>query len=206
MFYKVLRNLLVIYLAIFNHWKIKGKENIPAEGSVVLISNHVSLWDPVVFACSVNRTVHFMAKEELFKIFFIGSVLKKLDMIPVRRGESDRKAVKESLDYLKSGEILALFPEGTRNKKREGLLPFHTGAAFFAKSADLEVLPVAIMGTDGIKASFSNNVFFKVGKPMKIKDYYDGKISSKELEGFTEILKNEISNLLCIKNENNIGE
>ncbi len=204
--YKFIYFLLNLIFRPFISMKIENPENIPKDRNYIIIANHVSNFDPLLLALKWEKQVHFMAKEELFKIFFIGSVLKKLDMIPVRRGESDRKAVKESLDYLKSGEILALFPEGTRNKKREGLLPFHTGAAFFAKSADLEVLPVAIMGTDGIKASFSNNVFFKVGKPMKIKDYYDGKISSKELEGFTEILKNEISNLLGIKNENNIGE
>ncbi len=204
--YKFLYFLLNLILRPFISMKFENEDNIPKDRNYIIIANHVSNFDPLLLALKWNKPVHFMAKEELFKIFLIGPILKRLDMIPVRRGESDRKAVKESLDYLKNGEILALFPEGTRNKKKVGLLPFHTGAAFFAKSADLEVLPVAVFGTDRIKISFFNRVVFKVGEPVKITDYYDGKITSKELEGFTEILKNEISNLLGINNENNISE
>ncbi len=204
--YKFIYFLLNLIFRPFISMKIENPENIPKDRNYIIIANHVSNFDPLLLALKWEKQVHFMAKEELFKIFVIGPVLKMLDMIPVRRGESDRKAVKESLDYLKQGEILALFPEGTRNKKKEGLLPFHTGAAFFAKSADLEVLPVAITGTDSIKPGFFNKVVFNVGKPIKITDYYDGKISSKELEGFTGILKNEIGNLLGMENENNCSE
>ena len=197
--YKFLHILLNLILKPFISMEIEQEENIPQDRSYIIIANHVSNFDPLLLALKWEKPVHFMAKEELFKIFLIGRILKMLDMIPVRRGESDRKAVKESLEYLKKGEILSLFPEGTRNKKREGLLPFHTGAAFFAKSADLEVLPVAIFGTDKIGIKFFNKVRFKVGKPLKITDFYEGKISSKELEGFTGELKNEIANLLNIK-------
>ena len=197
--YKFLHFLLNLILKPFISMEIEQGENIPQDRNYIIIANHVSNFDPLLLALKWEKPVHFMAKEELFQIFFIGRVLKMLDMIPVRRGESDRKAVKESLEYLKKGEILSLFPEGTRNKKKEGLLPFHTGAAFFAKSADLEVLPVAIFGTDKIGIKFFNKVRFKVGKPMKITDFYEGKISSKELEGFTDELKNEIANLLEIK-------
>lgn len=183
--------------------KFINPENIPQDRNYIIVANHVSNFDPLLLALKWKKPVHFMAKEELFKIFIVGWVLKMVKMIPVRRGEADRKAVKESLDYLKKGEILALFPEGTRNKKKEGLLPFHSGAAFFSKSSNLEVLPVAILGTDKMRLSFFNKVEFKIGKPIKITDYYDGKISSKELEGFTNILKNEIGSLLGINNEDN---
>ncbi len=201
--YKFLHFFLNLIFLPFISMKIENPENIPKDTNYIIIANHVSNFDPLLLALKWEKPVHFMAKEELFKIFIIGPVLKMIDMIPVRRGESDRKAVKESLDYLKKGEILALFPEGTRNKKKEDLLPFHTGAAFFAKSSDLHVLPVAITGTDKIRIAFFNKVIFKVGEPIKITDYYEGKITSKELEGFTEILKNETRNLLGIKNENN---
>lgn len=144
-----------------------------------------------------------MAKEELFKVFFVGWVLKSVEMIAVRRGESDRKAVKESLNYLKDGKILALFPEGTRNRSQEILLPFHGGAAFFSKSADLQVLPVAIKGTNKIKPGFFNKVTFTIGQPLKVTDLYEGKISSKELEDFTDLLRDQIINLLNNQNENN---
>ncbi len=201
--YKFLYYTVNIVFWPFITMKFINPENIPQDRNYIIVANHVSNFDPLLLALKWKKPVHFMAKEELFKIFIVGWVLKMVKMIPVRRGEGDRKAVKESLEYLKNGEILALFPEGTRNKKQEGLLPFHTGAAFFSKSSNLEVLPVAILGTDKIKLSFFNKIDFKIGKPIKITDYYDGKISSKELEGFTNILKNEIGSLLGINNENN---
>ena len=71
MFYRFARALILIYLRIFNRWVVEGPENLPA-GPAVLVANHVSLWDPPVLGCSVKRTVHFMAKEELFKIPVIG--------------------------------------------------------------------------------------------------------------------------------------
>lgn len=201
--YKFLYFIGNILLWPFFSMKIKNPENIPQDRNYIIVANHTSNFDPVLLALKWNKNVHFMAKEELFKVFLVGRVLKSVKMIPVRRGESDRKAVKESLDYLKKGEIVALFPEGTRNKENKELLPFHTGAAFFAKFSGLEVLPIGIIGTDKIKFKNFNKIVFNVGKPLKISDYYEGKISSKELISFTDILRNEIGGLLGIENENN---
>ena len=203
--YKFLYITVNIIFWPFISMKIQGSENIPKDKNYIIVSNHVSNFDPVLLALKWVKPIHFMAKEELFKVFIIGKVLQAAKMIPVRRGESDRMAVKESLNYLKNGEILGLCPEGTRNKSGGGLLPFHTGAAFFSKFTDLEVLPVAILGTDKLKFNLfnRNKVVLKVGKPIKITDYYDGKISSKELEGFTNVLRSEMESLLGINNENN---
>lgn len=203
MFYKFLHLLFNIILFPFIRMRIENEGNIPKDRNYIVVANHLSNYDPLLLALVWKKQLHFMAKEELFKVIVIGKALKFLDMIPVRRGESDRRAVKKCLEYLANGEVLALFPEGTRNKKQEGLLPFHTGAAFFAKSTNLEVLPVAIIGTSKIRIGFFNKVVFKVGKPMKIDDHFNGKISSKELEEFTKLIRNEIETLLSINNENN---
>jgi 1-acyl-sn-glycerol-3-phosphate acyltransferase len=202
-FYKMMHLFLNILFVPFFSMTIQNKENIPKDKNYIIVSNHVSNFDPLLLALAWEKPVHFMAKQELFEIFFIGRVLKWLQMIPVRRGESDRKAVKEALQYLKDGEILALFPEGTRNKEKIGLLPFHTGAAFFAKTTDLAILPVAISGTTNIRPSFFNRINFKVGRAIEIGDHFEGKISSKELDDFTQILRSEIEHLLGDSYESN---
>lgn len=187
----------------FFKMEIINEENIPKDRNYIIVANHVSNFDPVLLAMKWKDRLHFMAKEELFRIFLVGWVLRTVGMIPVRRGESDRKAVRQSLNYLKEGKILALFPEGTRNKSQEILLPFHGGAAFFAKSADLEILPIAIKGTKEIKVRLFNKVSFTVGQPLKLTDFYEGKISSKELEDFTDILRDRMIDLLNNNDENN---
>ena len=201
MLYRILKPILLFILWPLVRMRIQSGENIPTGRNYIIVANHISNFDPLLLALAWPENVHFMAKEELFRIPVIGLVLKHLHMIPVRRGESDRKAIKESLDYLNKGEILALFPEGTRNKSQEPLLPFHTGAAFFAKSTEVEVLPVVITGTRQIRARFRNPVDFTVGKPVKIGDHFTGKISGKELEAFTLILRDGILELLEKKND-----
>lgn len=201
--YRFLYIVLNFLLRPFIKMDIINKENIPQDTNYIIVANHLSNFDPLLLAMKWEERLFFMAKEELFNVFFIGWVLKKVEMIAVRRGESDRKAVKESLKYLKDGKILALFPEGTRNRSQEILLPFHGGAAFFAKSANLQVLPVAIKGTKQIKPAFFNKVTFTVGQPLKVTDYYEGKISSKELEDFTGLLRDKMIDLLNNQDENN---
>ena len=106
MLYALLKNLIKFYLLIFNHWQIKGQENIPQEGPLVLIANHVSLWDPVVFACSVNRPVCFMAKEELFQIPILGKLISRLNAFPVKRGQADRRAIRQANKLLRKIKLL----------------------------------------------------------------------------------------------------
>lgn len=196
MFYKIMHMIINVVFVPFFSMTIQNKENIPKDENYIIIANHVSNFDPLLLALAWERPMHIMAKQELFKIIIVGKVLEWLKMIPVKRGEADRKAIKEALEYLKNGEILALFPEGTRNKEKKGLLAFQTGAAFFSKSTGTKILPVAISGTDKIKISLFNRINFKVGKPVAINEHYDGKISSKELEDFSQMLRTDMERLL----------
>lgn len=196
MFYRIMHVIINILFVPFFSMTIQNKDNIPKDENYIIIANHVSNFDPLLLALAWEKPMHIMAKQELFNIIIVGKVLEWLKMIPVKRGEADRKAIKEALDYLKNGEILALFPEGTRNKEKTGLLAFQTGAAFFSKSTNTKILPVAISGTDKIKISLFNRINFKVGKPVAIHEHYEGKISSKELEEFTQMLRTDMERLL----------
>ncbi len=112
--------------------EIRGKEHIPSEGGVLLCSNHISNFDPPLLGAFIHRQVRYMAKKELFDKKGIGKLLKGLGAFPVKRGGSDRESLRTALRILKEGDMVGLFPEGTRSKTGEignGL----AGAGFFCR-------------------------------------------------------------------------
>lgn len=125
---------------------IKGVENLPSEGPVILAINHVSLWDPILVACSVPRQVSFMAKQELFSIPLLGPLLHRLGVFPVKRGQGDMVAIRKSLKVLKEQNVLGLFPEGTRSKTGE-LQKGLPGVALLMDKGQASVVPVKVSGT-----------------------------------------------------------
>ncbi|MHB8074932.1 lysophospholipid acyltransferase family protein [Desulfosporosinus fructosivorans] len=146
-------------------WNIQGVENIPAEGPVILAINHQSIWDPLVAASSLPRKVSFMAKEELFSIPVLGKVFSKLGAFPVKRGQGDMNAIRQSLAILKEGSVLGLFPEGTRSKNGEiqkGL----PGMVLLMEKSKATVVPVKVYGTRKLLTKGWGNIAVVVGKPM----------------------------------------
>jgi len=146
-------------------WTIQGVENMPAEGPVILAINHISLWDPLVAASSLPRKVSFMAKEELFSIPVLGKILPKLGAFPVKRGQGDMNAIRQSLAILKEGRVLGLFPEGTRSKNGEiqkGL----PGMVLLMEKSKASVVPIKMFGTRNLLTKGWGNIVVVVGKPM----------------------------------------
>lgn len=127
-------------------WKVRGIENLPSHGPVIMVSNHISLWDPIVAACSVPRDVSYMAKEELFSIPLLGPIIRRLGTFPVKRGQGDLSAVRNSLGILKQDKVLGLFPEGTRSKTGETqkALP---GMVLLMEKSKAPIVPVKVYGT-----------------------------------------------------------
>lgn len=125
-----------------------GLENVPA-GGAVLAGNHVSYLDPVLLWCGSPRPVHFMAKKELWDSRFLAWVLPLLWAFPVHRGEPDRAAIATATDLLRSGELVGVFPEGTRSADGSTQLgEAHGGAAFLALRAGVPIVPTAFVGTE----------------------------------------------------------
>lgn len=146
-------------------WKIQGVENMPAEGPVILAINHQSIWDPLVAASSLPRKVSFMAKEELFSIPVLGKIFSKLGAFPVKRGQGDMNAIRQSLAILKEARVLGLFPEGTRSKDGEiqkGL----PGMVLLMEKSKATVVPVKVYGTRNLLTKGWGNIAVVVGKPM----------------------------------------
>ncbi len=169
--------------------KVIGKENFPKEGGVLLCTNHIENVDPPVVGITCPRPVHFMAKEELFKLPVLKNVLPKVNAYPVKRGMSDREAFRNTLKVLKSGKVVGMFPEGTRSKTGElgtGL----AGAGFFAlKGGDAVVVPCAIIGP--YKAFRRLKVVY--GKPLDLTIYRENRTSAEDV---TEVIMNEIQKLI----------
>lgn len=196
MLYRFACSLLRLYLMIFNRWEIEGRENLPKQGSVVLTANHTSLWDPIILGCSVYRTVHYMAKDELFRVPVFKWILPRLECFPVKRGRVDRNALRLAADYLEKGEVLGLFPEGTRSRTGS-LLPFQHGAALFALRSQAPLVPVGITGAGTVfPFTLRGKIRVRIGKPLNFPEIYGQKIGEEQLEKVSGALRDEISRLI----------
>lgn len=145
--YRAYRRLFhFMKIVFFFIYKIKqvGKENI-TPGPAVLCANHSSNFDPVLIslAAGIENHLHYMGKAELFRVPILGAVLRSIGSFPVRRGQNDVNAIKISLKYLREGEKIAIFPEGTRVRTEEGA-DAKSGAVRIADQMSVPVIPVYV--------------------------------------------------------------
>ncbi|WP_070121157.1 lysophospholipid acyltransferase family protein [Bacillus marinisedimentorum] len=170
--------------------QVIGRENIPNEEGLLLCSNHISNLDPVILGVTFPRPVHFMAKEELFSVPVLGKIVPKLNAFPVKRGMSDKQALRKGLGVLKEQEVLGIFPEGTRSKTGslgEGL----SGVGFFALRSNARVLPAAVIGP--YKPFGKLKVVY--GKPIDFDTMRAEKVSAREAtSAIMEAIEDLISN------------
>ncbi len=146
---------------------IIGKENIPKEGSILIVGNHKHLYDQCLSIISTKRFIKYMAKKEYFDSKKTRWFFKAVGCISVDRSVHDTKAKEEAIETLKNGGAIGLFPEGTRNKTKEFLLPFKFGAVSMAKKTDAYLVPFGITGDYTFR---SKNLIIKYGKPFKVGD------------------------------------
>lgn len=129
--------------------RIIGAERIPA-GGALLAGNHLSYLDPMLLWCMSPRSVHFMAKRELFEKGFTAWLLPRICAFPVNRGEPDRSAIVTATELLRTGELVGVFPEGSRREvgDADGMGEARGGAAFIALRAGVPIVPIGFVGTD----------------------------------------------------------
>lgn len=196
MFYNITRWIFNIFYTIFFRLQVIGLDNIPLDKPLIIASNHISNLDPPTLgvACKV-RPINFMAKIELFQTPIFSWAIRKLGAFPVKRGASDKNAIKTALDKLRSNLVVGIFPEGTRSKDGN-LGNVGTGVITIAAKAKAVVVPTAIVGTNKISLK---NLFPKIkvafGEPI----YLPEKIDDKELfVEYTDKMMQQIKELLVI--------
>jgi len=127
-------------------YRVSGRERVPTSGPLLIVANHLSWYDPILFAVILPRRTWFFTKVEMFRWPVVGWICRRTGQIPVHRGESDRAALEKALKYLHEGKALMVFPEGTV-ERQEQMIAAHTGAAMLAMRSGATVLPVAHTGT-----------------------------------------------------------
>ena len=171
--YDVVCYLANVFCRLYFRVKKVGIENVPREGGVLLIANHSSYLDPPLVGTTVSRRIYYLAKEELFRIPFFSWIISRIGSIPVKRGGVDRKAIERCRDLLSSGEVLLMFPEGTRSYDGE-MGEVRHGAVMIASSVEnLPIVPIYIDGSfrslpRGRWMPLPVKITVKVGKPFKI--------------------------------------
>jgi len=145
-FYKLMRGLFRFILTVVFDFKAYGVKNIPLAGGVLLVSNHESYLDPALVGTAVPRILSYMAKSELFTNKYFGWYIRKLHAFPVKQGKGDIGAMRETIDRLKEGHLLNIFPEGSRSDDGK-LQEIQPGAALVIRRAQVPVVPCIIIGS-----------------------------------------------------------
>ena len=183
---------IFLYCKIVYRAKIIGTENIPKTGPVIFCANHKSFLDPPLLEVTCKRKdTRFVAKEELAKNKFLAFLGKAFDVILVKRNDKDLGPMKESLNTLKDGKCLAIFPEGTRNGLKKGLKP-KTGVAYFALNSSATVIPVGIKG--GEKPFKKATITY--GEPLDLESYKGNKDLKKDKEILVEVTGKIMDNIM----------
>ena len=195
-FYVIAIYFIAIFARLFFRIKVSGVENIPTSGGVIVAANHASYLDIPLLAYSLIRHANFIAKKELCTIPVLGTLLRLLGAIPIDREKIDRPAIREIMKKLNSGNVVVIYPEGTRslNGKLQAGKP---GVGFIVRMSGKKVVPAAIIGTDKAMPSGSwflrpYPVTIRFGKPLDFSEW-------KEDVKITKVIMDNIAGLLDSK-------
>lgn len=193
--YQIVKFLGLVVTFIAFPYRVKGRRNVPKNGAFILCANHISAWDPVLLVPIVyGRRVYIMAKKELFKTKASNWFFRALGSFPVNRGQADMVAVKQSIQHLKDGDGMVIFPEGTRNEKKDGsLLEFRTGVAIIAFQTGAPIIPCYIDSPKGLRVFHPITV--RIGEPIDMTEFKGRKISKDNLEECMNVVRGKMLEL-----------
>ncbi len=171
-----------------------GTENIPANGGFILAANHINALDPVFIGVGMEkRQLHFMGKKELFENPVAKYFLTKLNGFPIVRGSADTAALDYAIRVVKEGNVLGIFPEGTRSKDYKPARA-KSGVAMIAHEAKADVLPVSLYTSDNLKKHTKLTIRFGEVIPYE-KLGMSEDASREEIKGSAKMIMSEIVKL-----------
>ena len=179
--------------------RVSGAEHVPLSGALILASNHRSGLDPFVLAKACPRWPHFLAKEELFRIPLFSYIIRQWGAIPIDRDAADLGSARAALQVLRAGEVLAIFPEGTRSLTGE-LGEFRPGTINLALKRRVPVVPAAVVGTEavlpkGARLPRPSVVRVAFGRPLRFWEVLPGDSEASRQAG-ARLLRQRIQRLL----------
>ncbi len=193
----LVKPLFRIVFFLFFRVRVIGKANIPKNGGFIAASNHISGADPAFTYMFLKTPIHYMSKQELFKNPYIGWIFKHLNGFPVTRGTANKRAVEYAIKVVEQGNVLGIFPEGTRSKDFTPQPP-KTGVALIARETKAGVLPVSIYSAEKIKPFCKITVRFGQMIPCETFGFGNG-VKSDELKVASGLIMDSIIALWALK-------
>ncbi|MEG0026881.1 MAG: lysophospholipid acyltransferase family protein [Raoultibacter sp.] len=179
----IIYGFLAFLFKICFRYRVYGRENIRALQGVcggVLVGNHTSFLDVVMFYVAVRpkQWVRFMGRDTLFQAAhgFVGPILTRVGAFPVKRDTADRTSIKRAAAMLKRGEIVGIYPEGTRRGKGSQVPQMHSGAAFIARMGKAPIVPASVRNAEKVKNKGSWRIHFpsitvEFGEPIEVSEF-----------------------------------
>lgn len=187
MAYYIVKYLLTPFLFIFFFPKIVGKKNTKFKGKAIIISNHKSMGDPLLISATFHRQILWMGKQEFFEKKLLAAFFYAVRTFPVRRGEGDLAAIRHAFKVLRNGEILGIFPEGTRLKDGD-IRAFKSGTSLIALKTKTPVIPIYIRGD----YKLFRRMTLIIGEPIMLSDHVGNGTKTQTVAKASEFLENKL--------------
>ncbi|MDR1928529.1 MAG: 1-acyl-sn-glycerol-3-phosphate acyltransferase [Endomicrobium sp.] len=161
------RQIFRTIFSLFYRWQIDGIENIPKSGGAIIAPNHISFFDPPLIGASIYRPLYFMAKKALFDIPILRYIIKRTNAFPIEQFKNNIKTIRYAFSLLQQGNLLLIFPEGTRRKtetKDKKIEKVNPGIGMLACRACVPLIPTKIENID-MMLKFKQ-IKLKYGKPI----------------------------------------
>ncbi len=206
LWYKIIRLIVGGGPSAAYRLRIRGRERLPAQGGYVLAPSHRSMMDIPFAAWLSRRPLRYMGKASLFRIPVAGTFFRSLGGFEVARDGTDRKALRDSIEMLQAGEVLLLYPEGTRQHGPK-IQPLQPGAAYVALRAGVPIVPVGIAGTEEILRSHGGKfprfgrAAVVVGEPIVGPARAGGVVPREEVDALTARLHEALQTVFDDANE-----
>lgn len=194
--YRIMLGIIEALVRLLVRYRVVGEENLPADGPVIFVSNHLHYFDTPVLGVSIPGHAYTLAAEKYEHHPLFGPILKTAGAIFINRGEVDRRALRQALNVLEDGHNLAIAVEGTRSSSG-ALAEGKTGAAYIATRAGVPLLPLVVWGTEEVTAGWKRLrrpvVTVRYGEPFRLPA---GRVRAEQLDACTDEIMATLAALL----------